>query len=766
MFDLLTGITSPEPQASSDVDILGLASGLVAQGQKCRQRCALVIAGDPEWCRQSASAVSGLSELKRVIWVSSSDLTEKEVVDSNAVKGLLGQECDAVVFDAFSGFDPDAFGAICGTIRAGGLLILLCPPLNEWEKFPDPASERIAISPFSYEDISGRFIRRLVGVFRKAAGVTIVKQINVELNKPLPSIESYSSEPAADKSINEELSEEFCTADQQSAVEAIEHVVHGHRRRPAVLVSDRGRGKSASLGIAAARLLVNINSRTDGSQKVMRIVVTAPRPSAVESVFVHAQRVLQQVLPETKIIENCLQFNRSKIQYIAPDALCFLQEPVDLVLVDEAAAIPAFLLSQFLKKYSRIAFSTTVHGYEGTGRGFAVRFRQTLDKETPGWNEVRLQTPVRWAENDPLEQLVFRSLMLDAESAEDKNIEDVSVDKVTVEKLDRETLVNDEKTLSQLFGLLVTAHYRTSPNDLRNLLDGPGVSVYVMRSPSSNKKKNIGDVVATALVSAEGEFSDELSDAIFTGKRRPRGHLIPQSLVAHVGIQQAAKLRCARIMRIAVHPVLQGKRLGGKLVSIIRSEAEAQGFHMIGVSFGATVGLMNFWRAQGMCPVRVGFQRDHSSGEHSVMMLRALDNQGSEVYQLARSRLLADLPYWLADSLQDMDCAVAVECLRNENTELFTLNNLDEQTVVAFAKSERSYEDSSAALWRFTVAGLMNHECHLDKSERVILVAKILQKRPWKDVAILCGLLGRTEVIDGLRDAVSSLLSSLLREAE
>lgn len=763
MFDLLAGITSLEPQKTPSADLLTLASRLIVDGQNSRQRRTIVLSGDVDWCRHSARIISDMPELQRVVWVTTEKLTDVEVVDASSVKRLLGQECDAVVFDAYSGFDPDAFGAICGTICAGGLLILLCPPLSEWEKFPDPASERIAISPFSFKDIGGLFIRRLISVIRDADGVSIVEQKveqDAEQSKPLSSIKSVDT---SEGSLNS-LEDQVCgTNDQLAAVEAIEHVVHGHRRRPAVLVSDRGRGKSASLGIAAARLLINANSQTNNSKKSMRIVVTAPRPAAVEALFLHAQLVLSQVLPETKIIDNCLQFNESKIQYIAPDVLCLLEEPVDLVLVDEAAAIPASMLTQFLKKYSRIAFATTVHGYEGTGRGFAVRFCQTLDNETPGWNEVRLQTPIRWAENDPLEHLVFRSLLLDAESVEDEYVEGVNADNVTVEKLDRETLVDDEQTLSQLFGLLVTAHYRTTPNDLRNLLDGPGVSVYVMRSPSFNKGNRNGkgknQVVATALVSAEGEFSDELTDAIFTGKRRPRGHLIPQSLVTHLGIKQAAKCRCARIMRIAVHPVIQGKGLGSKLVNVIHREAEAQGFHMIGVSFGATAGLMKFWRTQGMCPVRVGFRRDYSSGEHSVMMLRPLDRQGEKVYQLACSRLYADLPYWLADSLQDLDCAVAAECLRDGNTEEFILNHLDQQTVAAFANGERSYEDCSAALWRFTVAGLMHSESLLTEIERDLLVARVLQKRSWQEVAALCGLTGRAEVVNGLRATTIRLLS-------
>ncbi|MEE8379428.1 MAG: GNAT family N-acetyltransferase, partial [Gammaproteobacteria bacterium] len=749
-----------------DLGLLDLARGLIVGGQKTRHRRTLVLSGEAAWCRHSGNVISDLPELRRVVWVTTEKLTDVEAVDAGSVKSLLGQECDAVVFDAFSGFDPDAFGAICGTIRAGGLLILLCPPLNEWEKFPDPASERIAISPFSYKDISGRFIRRLVSVIRDANGVTVVDQHSVEKNKSLPSIESAATsdellDAFQNKEHNKKLNEECCTEDQQAAVEAIEHVMGGHRRRPAVLVSDRGRGKSAALGIAAARLLINADSQTDGSKSVLNIVVTAPRPGAVEALFSQAQSVFEKASLETKIIGNCLQFKQSKIQYIAPDELYSLQEPVDLVLVDEAAAIPTSMLTQFLKKYSRIAFATTVHGYEGAGRGFAVRFRQTLNDETPGWNEVRLQKPIRWADNDPLEQLVFHSLLLDAESAKEKDVEGVNDNNVTVECLDREALANDEQTLSQLFGLLVSAHYRTTPNDLRNLLDGPGVSVYVMRSHTNGEN----NVIATALVSAEGEFSDELTDAIFTGQRRPRGHLIPQSLVTHVGLKQAAKCRYARIMRIAVHPALQRKALGSKMVSAIRREAEAQGFHMLGVSFGATVGLMKFWREQGMCPVRVGFRRDQSSGEHSVMMLRPLAEQGEKVFQSARRRLAADLPYWLADTLQDLDSAVAMQCLQNEYAEQFALTSIDEQVVSAFANGERNYEDCSAALWRFTVEKLMSSENSLNKIEQMLLITRILQNRTWKEAAMLCGLTGRADVINGLREAVLCLLNQTGKNA-
>ncbi|MCG7973391.1 MAG: DUF1726 domain-containing protein, partial [Candidatus Thiodiazotropha taylori] len=36
------------------------------------------------------------------------------------------------MYNAFSGFDPDAFGAVSGTLTGGGLLLLLTPSLDHW----------------------------------------------------------------------------------------------------------------------------------------------------------------------------------------------------------------------------------------------------------------------------------------------------------------------------------------------------------------------------------------------------------------------------------------------------------------------------------------------------------------------------------------------------------------------------------------------------------------------------------------------------------
>lgn len=724
----MSPVETPVP---TDVALSVLIEEVFRQARFARQRRTLVIAGEADWCHELAAQIVALSTLPRVTWFTNRTLAKNDVQPMSTAKTLLGQERDAIVFDAHAGFDADAFGAVGGVICGGGLLLLLCPPLAQWVEVADPAAERIAVWPHSFADVSGRFLRRIAGII--AASPSLVTRI--EQGKALPVLH----EPDIPQPPVETMDGIFRTADQREAVAMIEFVMRGEQRRPLVLEADRGRGKTAALGIAAARLL---------QTQVLRIVVTAPRPAAVQPLFAQAQRLL----PDASVGRHSLRWNGGSIEFVAPDALCLSDVPADLLLVDEAAAIPASLLQQLLARYPRIVFSTTTHGYEGTGRGFAVRFKQTLDDETPGWQQITLHTPIRWAEGDPLEALVFKTLLLDASSAEDESVAAATVEDVVTEKLDRDALLSDEPLLSQLFGLLVVAHYRTRPNDLRNLLDGPGLSVYVSRYR--------GQVVATALVAAEGGFDAQTTEAIYAGARRPRGHLLPQSLVTHAGLKAAGGLRCARVMRIAVHPAVQRKGLGGQLLRAIKRDAEKQEVDLLGTSFGATESLLHFWQQAEIFPVRLGFRRGHASGEYSVLMLTALSAAGAPVFAAARSRFKRDLPQWLADPLRGLDPTVAA-CLRqttDDGAEQTLDDAHDRAMLVSFAKGERTYEDALGPLWRLLTAADGQHADASTDIEHAVLLSKVLKGQSWAAVAERFSLTGKAEVLAVLRKAVGQQL--------
>ena len=327
------------------------------------------------------------------------------------------------------------------------------------------------------------------------------------------------------------------------------HCARGHRSRPLVLSADRGRGKSAALGLAAGRLLA--------SGQAQRILLTAPSQATVQNVLRWAD-------------------HHQGLQFFSPDRLLQERPDGDLLLIDEAAAIPTGLLVELLKHYHRIVFATTLHGYEGSGRGFAVRMRQILDQETPGWQHLQLATPIRWHQDDPLEPLLTRLLLLDAEVSTPTHL----AAEPSFQQLTQAQLLADEALLRQLFGLLVLAHYQTSPSDLRTLLDSPQLEIFALRQDEQ--------LLAVTLLCREGDLPGELAEAIWAGRRRPRGQLLPQSLLAHAGYQDAGTYRYARIMRIAVHPRWQGQGLGRRLVAGLERHYRRQGLDFLGCAFAAS----------------------------------------------------------------------------------------------------------------------------------------------------------------------------------
>ena len=50
-------------------------------------------------------------------------IPESEVIAAGQAKQWLGRETECLVFNAWSGFDVDAFGALSGTVKAGGPVV-------------------------------------------------------------------------------------------------------------------------------------------------------------------------------------------------------------------------------------------------------------------------------------------------------------------------------------------------------------------------------------------------------------------------------------------------------------------------------------------------------------------------------------------------------------------------------------------------------------------------------------------------------------------
>jgi tRNA(Met) cytidine acetyltransferase len=716
-------------------DLATLASRLRQSALSSGHRLTLVLAGDADWGVAAARACLGAAG-GGALWLSDRPLAP-ECLPLSAGTRILGSEVENLVYDAQGGFDPDGFGAAVGALSGGGLLLMLTPPLCDWPRLTDPQAARVAVEPFGAAHVGGRFIARLARVLLTDAGAVVARQGR---GLPTPPPEAAEGGPAAAGVDGEDACR---TPDQRRAVEAVLATARGRARRPLVITSDRGRGKSAALGIAAARLL----QRGCG-----RILVTAPRRSAVDPVFRHAAGLL----PGACIRTNEILLGDGVLEFLPPDEVAADPQPAGLLLVDEAAGIPVPLLERLLRERHRVVFATTVHGYEGTGRGFQVRFRRHLERLSASHRSLELSTPIRWAPGDPLEALVARALLLDARPAADAALRGAATATCRYEVADRDRLGRREQTLSELFGLLVLAHYQTRPLDLRHLLDGPNLEVHLLR--------HRGRVAATALVAREGGFAPELASQVYDGSRRPRGHLLPQTLCAHAGLADAPLLRWARVVRIAVHPAARGRGLGKMLLRRIADEARRAGIDCAGASFGAAPGLLRFWRRCGFSPVHLGTSRNASSGAHAAVVLCPLTEAGEDLASSARARLARRLPALLAGPMRDLEPAIAAALLAaGEPGHGRAIAADDRRELGAFAFSRRPFEAAlpaiDALLRRHLPRAL--RDARLGTRESDLLIAAVLQHRGWAEVSRLACASGRGEVIDRLRRAVGILLRAI-----
>jgi tRNA(Met) cytidine acetyltransferase len=159
---------------------------------------------------------------QRVLLVSQQTITGINSCSHKQAQHQLGKEFSLIIFDASEGFQPDSFGAIVGTLTAGGALIILAP------------------------NSESSYVQRL----QKVAALYCEKNSHFYWCDDLLSLAQLSI-----PEIKPQNSTLVLTEDQQQVVHAVEKVVSGHRRRPLLITSDRGRGKTASMGAAAAELL-------------------------------------------------------------------------------------------------------------------------------------------------------------------------------------------------------------------------------------------------------------------------------------------------------------------------------------------------------------------------------------------------------------------------------------------------------------------------------------------------------------------------------
>lgn len=719
----------------------------------------IVISGPRQWALDALDTVIQQAQPNNLVVVQDEQSAEQlsaygPVCLSHQAKHYLGTELETLVWDGFSGFNPEAFGITSGLLVGGGVLFLLLPPLADWQQQPDADYLRMCASPDELQRCSSYFLQRCAALILTDQHCLLFTPETFQADQ-VSSVQEPSN-PKPKPALKNTLEQLPLSTDQQQALTAIERVAKGHRHRPLVITADRGRGKTSILGIAAAQQLHDfmLQAKSMPEQAAKRIIITAPNKQAVSTAFKHFQNYLAAHYP--KHDSHYFDEINPGLEFVAPDELLNTDYEADLLMVDEASAIPAPVLQRLLQRYPRIVFSSTIHGYEGNGQGFAVRFRQTLDQYCPQWKPLALKQAIRWAENDPLEALTFRMLCLDATLTPVSKAHGHSPASAVLSNIDRQSLLNCSHRLSQIMALLVSAHYQTSPSDLRLLLDHPDVSISLAIDRDC--------VVGVVLCMHEGNLSDDaLADDIIAGRRRPRGHLMPQALATFFGKKELMSLSCLRIMRIAVHPALQQQGLGCQLVQHVVMQARAQLKAYVAVSFGQTSNLAAFWQKNGFHCLRMGYHLDAASGTRSVFYAQALSPQTTSLFEQLASHFIEHLIFGCTHYFRNSPWQHIDILLKHTGTRcsqvLVPLSSQEQQSLSLFAFQQRSEYDTAFALHRaITLAYQQGHMHTLDTEHRAILVLRGLQQRSWAEIAKELDISGRKAGEKKLKQACECLL--------
>ncbi|XP_035251629.1 RNA cytidine acetyltransferase [Anguilla anguilla] len=548
----------------------------------------------------------------------------------NETHKILGNTYGMCILQDFEALTPNLLARTVETVEGGGIVVILLRTMNSLKQLYTMTMDvHSRYRTEAHQDVVGRFNERFIlSLSSCKTCVVIDDQLNVlpvsshiANIKPVPpktQEDGLSPRELELKELKESLQDtqpvgvlvDSCkTLDQAKAVlKFIEAISEKTLRSTVALTAARGRGKSAALGLAIAGAVAFGYSN---------IFVTSPSPDNLHTLFEFIFKgfdalqyqehldyeIIQSLNPEFNkavVRVNIFKEHRQTIQYIHPaDAVKLGQ--AELLAIDEAAAIPLPLVKRLLGPYL-VFMSSTINGYEGTGRSLSLKLIQQLRQQSTDsqqslsaenktstsarlaaartLHEVSLHESIRYAPGDAVEKWLNDLLCLDCLSVP-RIISGCPLPQTCdLYYVNRDTLFcyhkASETFLQRLMALYVASHYKNSPNDLQMLSDAPAHHLFCLLPPVPPTQNSLPEVLAVVQVCLEGEISRQsIMNSLSRGKKAS-GDLIPWTVSEQFQDPDFGSLSGARVVRIAVNPDYQGMGYGSRALQQLQLYYEGQ----------------------------------------------------------------------------------------------------------------------------------------------------------------------------------------------
>ncbi|CAO3636107.1 unnamed protein product [Cunninghamella echinulata] len=642
------------------------------------------------------------------------------------------------ILQDFEAITPNTLARTIETVEGGGMVVLLLKSMKSLKQLYTMTMDvHSRYRTEAHHDVIGRFNERFILSLGSSETCLVVDD---ELNvlpismgkhvKALP-VKTAEDEKSPEAIELEELKQSLAdtepvgslikgtkTVDQAKAVLTfIEAISEKSLRSTVTLTAGRGRGKSAALGIAMASAVAYGYSN---------IFVTSPSPENLKTLFEFVFKafdalgyeehldydIVQSTNPDFNkaiVRVNIFRQHRQTIQYIQPQDAHVLGQ-AELVVIDEAAAIPLPIVRKLLGPYL-VFMASTINGYEGTGRSLSLKLIQQLREQSRSFvgqkkneesndnnqvsgrtlKEIKLEEPIRYAPNDPVEKWLNKLLCLDA-SVISKNIQGCPhPSECELYYVNRDTLFSyhpvSETFLQRMMALYVASHYKNSPNDLQLMSDAPAHHLFVLLPPINENSNSLPDPLVVIQVCLEGDISRQTVMNQLSRGQRPAGDMIPWLISQQYQDDDFASLSGARVVRIAAHPDYANMGYGSRALELLASfyqgemsdlsegikedDEEGNAFSKVdddelenatlatdkikvrdprkmppllgklsdkvatrldylGVSFGLTPSLHKFWKRAGFVPLYMRQTANDLTGEHTCVMLKTLSEGGND----------------------------------------------------------------------------------------------------------------------------------------
>lgn len=547
---------------------------------------------------------------------------------------ILGNTYGMCILQDFEALTPNLLARTIETVEGGGLVVILLKSMTSLKQLYTMTMDiHSRYRTEAHDDVVARFNERFLLSLGSCENCLVVDD---ELNvlpisggkhvKPLPPKDDDELTPNAREL--KELKEGLVdvqpagsmislakTINQAQAILTFIDVISEKTLNSTVaLTAGRGRGKSAALGIAIAAAV---------SHDYSNIFVTSPSPENLKTLFEfifkgfdalgYTEHMDYDIIQSTNPAFNkaivrvdIKRGHRQTIQYISPNDNHVLGQ-AELLIIDEAAAIPLPVVKSLMGPYL-VFMSSTLNGYEGTGRSLSLKLIQQLrdqatSKKTNGdvavvsrdnkeigttsysrtLKEIVLDEPIRYAPGDPVEKWLNKLLCLDVSLSKNAKFATKGCphpSECNLFYVNRDTLFSyhpvSETFLQKMMALYVASHYKNSPNDLQLMSDAPAHQLFVLLPPIEEGDNRIPDPLCVVQVALEGEISKESVRRSLSRGQRAGGDLIPWLISQQFQDEDFASLSGARVVRIATNPEYSGMGYGSKALQLLQDYYEGK----------------------------------------------------------------------------------------------------------------------------------------------------------------------------------------------